>query len=169
MKRGSILILITVALTSLAGCSSNVSDSKVQDNISSEVIETPAKKETEDVIRSILESADTTSLDTIVTSLVDSESLSVLNLQSAHVQEGYLNGFDSEIVGFTEGCVIMPMINTIPFAGYIFSTEDSDTLIKVLDESHNTAWNVCTVADSVFYGTIGDYVYYFMTPASINE
>lgn len=182
MKRNIVMALMVVTMLTVAGCG------KTEVKAPSEVIETEvikpeepdtevvepdtaetADSQAEELIMSVLESADTTSIATVVSSLVEAESMGVLNLQAMQVQEGYLNGFDSEVVGFNDGYCIMPMISTIPFVGYIFSTEDSDSLLKVLDENHNTAWNVCTVADTVFQGTIGDYTYYFMTPETIGE
>ena len=82
------------------------------------------------------------------------------------VEEGYLNGFDAEITGFSKGAMFAPMIGTIPFVGYIFETDNPDELIKTLTEHAQLNWNICTVADEMVVKSVGNFVYFVMAPNS---
>lgn len=91
-------------------------------------------------------------------------------LGSMPVEEGYLNGFDDEIHGFTTGMQFGPMIGTIPFIGYVFETEDAQALADTLDSHAMLNWNICTEADEKHCEIIDDkYVVFVMTPASFNN
>lgn len=91
-------------------------------------------------------------------------------LGSMPVEEGYLNGFDDEIHGFTTGMQFGPMIGTIPFIGYVFETEDAQALADTLDSHAMLNWNICTSADEKHCEIIDDkYVVFVMTPASFNN
>ena len=82
------------------------------------------------------------------------------------VEEGYLNGFDAEITGFSKGAMFAPMIGTIPFVGYVFETDNPDELIKTLTEHAELNWNICTVADEMVVKSVGNFVYFVMAPKS---
>ena len=88
------------------------------------------------------------------------------------VEPGYLNGFDGEIKGFKEGAVFSPMIGTIPFVGYVFTLEDgADTsaFISTLKSSANLRWNICTEAEEMVTGSVGNKVFFVMCPKSFEE
>ena len=86
------------------------------------------------------------------------------------VEEGYLSGFDNaEIKGFKSGVMFAPMIGSIPFIGYIFETTDSasaTTLAKTLQDSANLRWNLCVEAEEMVCETLGNKVFFVMSPKS---
>ena len=92
---------------------------------------------------------------------------------SVPVEAGYLMGFDNvEVTGFEEGVMIVPMIGTIPFVGYVFDTENAESaeaLEKVLTENANLRWNICTEAEEMVSGTAEDKVFFVMCPKSMEE
>lgn len=89
------------------------------------------------------------------------------------VEPGYLTGFDdTEIKGFKEGAMFAPMIGTIPFVGYVFTLEDSanvSSFISTLKSAANLRWNVCTSADEMITGSVGNKVFFVMSPISFDE
>ena len=89
------------------------------------------------------------------------------------IEPGYLTGFDNtEIKGFKEGAVFMPMIGTIPFVGYVFTLEnaaDAPAFIANLKSAANLRWNICTSADEMVAGSAGNKVFFVMCPTSFEE
>lgn len=88
------------------------------------------------------------------------------------VEEGYLNGFTEEITGFKEGCFFGPMIGSIPFAGYVFELEegaDVNAFMDLLKEKADLRWNICTQADEMACGNVGNKVCFVMAPANFDE
>ncbi len=92
---------------------------------------------------------------------------------SMEVEPGYLTGFDNaEITGFKSGAVFMPMIGTHPFIGYVFELEDgADTsaFISNLKSNANLRWNICTSADEMVSGSVGNKVFFIMCPTSLEQ
>ena len=91
---------------------------------------------------------------------------------SMPVEEGWLNGFDDEITGFSEGAMFSPMIGAIPFVGYVFRLNDESDVpdfVARLKESANLRWNVCTQADELVTESVGDTVLLVMSPLSFDE
>lgn len=80
------------------------------------------------------------------------------------VEEGYLNGFDQEISGFSSGVVLAPMIGTIPFVSYIFTADDAASLMKELNDHIDMRWNICTEADQMLMKAEGNHVFVVMAP-----
>lgn len=78
------------------------------------------------------------------------------------VEPGYLNGFDSEITGFSEGVTFSPMIGSIPFVGYVFRSDDPEKLLDSLRSNANMRWNICTEADEMVSSIKGDLVFFMM-------
>lgn len=88
------------------------------------------------------------------------------------VEPGYLNGFQSEITGFTTGYTFGPMIGTIPFVGYIFELDeqaDVDAFKQSLRDNADLRWNVCTQADELVCDSVGNKVFFVMSPAKFAE
>ncbi len=89
------------------------------------------------------------------------------------VEQGLLQGFDNaEIKGFKEGAVFMPMIGTIPFIGYVFTLEDgtdASSFIANLKANANLRWNICTTADEMVAGSVGNKVFFVMCPTEFTE
>lgn len=89
------------------------------------------------------------------------------------VEEGFLTGFDNtEIKGFKEGAMFAPMIGTIPFVGYVFTLADGTNaadFIATLKSSANLRWNICTSAEEMVAGNVGNKVFFVMCPESFDE
>ena len=85
------------------------------------------------------------------------------------VEEGFLAGFSEDIKGFKKGTMFAPMINTIPFVGYVFETDTADDLVKTLEEKHQLNWNICTTADEMKVYSEGNYVFFVMSPTSFSD
>ena len=89
------------------------------------------------------------------------------------IEPGYLTGFDdTEIKGFKEGAMFAPMIGTIPFVGYVFTLEDGtdvSSFISTLKSAANLRWNICTSADEMVAGSVGNKVFFVMSPISFDE
>ena len=82
------------------------------------------------------------------------------------VNEGYLDGFDTEITGFSKGTRFAPYISSIPFVGYVFETDDAQALLDQLNAAADTRWNICTEADEVVSASRDRLVFFLMC---INE
>lgn len=86
------------------------------------------------------------------------------------VEEGYLNGFNDEITGFSEGVMFGPMIGSIPFVGYVFTVDgDVDGFKKQLEEKHDLRWNICTEADEMVCDSVGNKVFFVMAPEKFED
>ena len=85
------------------------------------------------------------------------------------VEEGYLNGFSSEINGFSEGMMFGPMIGSIPFIGYLFRSDDVNTLIANLKDKADLRWNVCTQADEMVVDSVKNLVFFAMSPINFDQ
>ncbi len=89
------------------------------------------------------------------------------------VEEGFLTGFDNtEIKGFKEGAMFAPMIGTIPFVGYVFTLADETNaadFISTLKSAANLRWNICTSAEEMVTGSVGNKVFFVMCPESFDE
>lgn len=89
------------------------------------------------------------------------------------VEPGFLMGFDNaEITGFKEAVTFAPMMGTIPFLGYIFVLEDgvdATEFIGILERNANLRWNICTEADELTVKSVGDKVFFLMSPSDFEE
>ena len=95
-----------------------------------------------------------------------------LDLGVMAVEPGYLNGFSSEIEGFSEGAMIGPWIGSIPFIAYVFVPADgvsTDELIATLKDKADLSWNICTHADEMAYAAENGFVCFVMAPASFED
>lgn len=83
------------------------------------------------------------------------------------VQPGFLNGFSSELDGFSEGACFCPIIGSIPFVGYVFRLEDeseTEAFLSQLKEKADPRWNICTEAEELVTEQYGDTVFFVMCP-----
>lgn len=88
------------------------------------------------------------------------------------VTEDWLMGFASETIeGFKEATLFGPSISTIPFLGYIFILEDGadvSSFIENLKAKADLNWNICTSAEEVTVGNVGQVVFFLMCNKDIN-
>ena len=88
------------------------------------------------------------------------------------VEEGYLAGFDSEIHGFKEGASFFPIMSAIPFVGYVFTLESEgevSSFINTLKSNANLRWNVCSEAEEMVCGSVGNKVFFVMTNKDLTK
>ena len=89
------------------------------------------------------------------------------------VEEGYLTGVgNAEIKGFKEGAMFAPMIGTIPFVGYVFTLDSAESVAgftATLKKNDDKRWNICTEADEMITGSVGNKVFFVMSPLSFEE
>lgn len=95
---------------------------------------------------------------------IATEDITGYNCVTAEIQPGFLNGFTSDITGFNEGAMFAPVIGSVPFVGYIFETDDPDSLKDTLLANCDPRWNICTEADETFCQTYENYVFFVMCP-----
>jgi len=107
----------------------------------------------------VAEAQKTTDLSDIANALANAD-VCGYDAMTMEVSEGFLNGFDSEISGFTKGYVISPMIGAIPFICYVFESDDPDALLKTLEDHKDLRWNICTEA-AESYGNVKDNLVFF--------
>lgn len=89
------------------------------------------------------------------------------------VEPGYLTGFgNAEIKGFKKAVAFQPIIGSIPFVGYVFELNDASaasSFISNLKKNANKRWNVCTEADEMVTGSVGNKVFFVMCPTSLED
>ncbi len=108
-------------------------------------------------------------METLAAELSQSEAIE-FGAAFVSVEEGFLNGFDNEIKGFSSGAFFGPMIGSIPFVGYVFEVAgDEKAFMKTLEENANLRWNVCTQADEMVCDSVGKKVFFVMSPKSFDE
>ena len=89
------------------------------------------------------------------------------------VEPGLLSGFgNTEIKGFKDGAMFAPFIGSIPFIGYVFILEDgvsASSFISTLESNADLRWNICVEADEKLSGSVGNKVFFVMSPKSFDE
>ena len=87
------------------------------------------------------------------------------------VEPGLLSGFDNyEVTGFQEGAVFMPMIGSIAFVGYVFTLEDGadvNAFMENLKANCNPRWNICVEAEETRVASVGNKVFFVMSPMTL--
>lgn len=159
MKKMLSLLLVLVAVLSLAACGKSPAEETVSPNA------TIGEK----LLFDFKQKVDSTeSLEELANILVANEAIEFAPMVMP-VEEGYLAGFDQEIHGFTEGVTFGPMIGSIPFVGYVFRTESEAAaaeLVKTLDANANLSWNICVTADEKICQAVGSNVFFVMAPVA---
>ncbi len=110
-----------------------------------------------------------TNVENVANALIESPLFGEVVMVVEPVSEGdYTPGFDGDVSGFRSAAKFCPMINTIPFIGYIFETDDPNALEALLKEKAALNWNVCTIADEMVTDVQGNYVFFVMSPESFD-
>lgn len=98
----------------------------------------------------------------------------IIKFQSmvAPITEGWLMGFKADTIeGFKEGALFGPEISTIPFIGYIFILEEGADVVDFINNLKSSAdlnWNICTSAEEITVGNVGQVVFFVMCNKDIN-
>ena len=92
---------------------------------------------------------------------------------ATEVEPGLLPGFDNyEVKDFTKGIMFGPAIGTIPMVGYIFELAegaDVEAFKTGLKDNANLRWNICTEAEELTVDSIGNKVFFLMSPKAFEE
>jgi len=179
MKKVIAFFLICALLTCLVACGSARPESSPSETTDTSSGQVPSadnnaeskdenvenQEQTADTIGGVYLSAFKNS--TAVSADEAAHELAVINaagteLVEMEVSEGYLDGFDAEISGFSKGVKFSPMIGAIPFVGYVFETDKPDDLLNTLSEHFDLAWNICTEADEQVSAIRGNLVFFLM-------
>lgn len=139
------------------------SETQVETQVESVDVETTVAGKLENLFNTEIanENVDVEQLTSVLSTC---DCLSEISIQNMEVTEGYLTGFNEEITGFTKGHMFAPMVGTIPFVGYVFETEDVDSLVASLNAKATLNWNICTEADELKIVTNGNLVLCVMSP-----
>ena len=167
-------VLLTIGLcscgTQVKETVQNTENTETESSVSMETAETAAESTADNADETatvgqqylnVFTGSSQTEADAMTDELLEQVSVPY-TLDQAEVEEGYLSGFDEEITGFQKGIMFAPMISTIPFVGYVFETEDPETLLSLLQEKANPAWNICTQADETVSASRGHLVFFLM-------
>lgn len=169
MKRVLAFVMMTMLVFALAGCGSKGGAGQSAMEALPEDA-TPAQVVVADFTDKVNADA-SVSLEDLANGLVTAEHMAFQGASMA-VEPGYLNGFTEEINGFAEGYMFGPTIGSIPFIGYVFTLEegtDADAYVEGLKRAADLRWNICTQADDMQVGVVGDKVCFVMSPASFEE
>jgi len=82
-------------------------------------------------------------------------------------QEGFLNGFNSDVTGFSGCAGFAPWIGSIPFVGYVFELENEEvakTFASDIATIADPMWNICTEAKDPVIESYGNLVFLTMVP-----
>lgn len=165
MKKLLSLSLVLLVALSLIGCTKgNVTGDKEEGTASKTVGAT--------LLSDFNEKATEFSTALEIAEAVSQNSVIEFMPMTMEVEPGYLNGFDAEITGFTEGAMFGPSISTIPFIGYVFVLENEEAtegFLETLNENANLRWNVCTEAEEAVSGIVDNKVFFVMTNKSFEE
>ena len=97
--------------------------------------------------------------------LLQSDALPFEGGMTAEMEEGFLMGFTTDIVGFEKAVMFAPMIGSIPFVGYVFELSSADAceaFCAMLLENCDPRWNICTEADETVCGSAENLVFFVM-------
>lgn len=159
MNRKYLPLIIAAVVTFFAGC---------KEKNATSLPSTPAQKLAAAFVSKV-KADKSIDLETLATSLVQNDAIP-FGPAVMPVEPGYLNGFSSEITGFSSGVFFGPMIGSIPFAGYVFKVQgNAESFIKTLKDNADLRWNVCTQADEMVAESVGDIVFFVMAPKSFDE
>lgn len=159
-KISKLFFVLLVSLLLVTGCMNKKEEVKVDDKK-----ETVASKLVLEFEKQIKNEKD---IEKIANTISKNETIKI-SVGVLEAFEGYLDGFDDEVKGFTKAYAIKPMISTQPFVAYVFETKDANKLKKTLEEKANKRWNVCTEADDLEIIVVDNYVFLVMSPSSFEE
>ena len=185
MKKSLLIILVAAMLITTACGKAQTSDNNVTEDTANTVVTetddtettnndstaTPAQALADDFKTFVSENPDATATE-ICDKLSQNPSIA-FGPASMPIEPGLLSGFDNaEITGFADGCMMAPMIGTIPFVSYVFVLDEAtnaNEFITTLESNANLRWNICTEAEEMLTETAGNKVFFVMSPKSFDE
>lgn len=182
MKKILSIILALTLVLSLAACGGKTEPEVVEPEREPEEIVVEDKVEEPEEVLTVAQQLNTmfqekaaasTDVVSLAKELVSHEIIPFMG-DAMPVEPGFLNGFgENEIKGFKEGAMFAPMIGTIPFVGYVFEVDDTETTVEdfktMLKNEANLRWNICTEADEMFVESLDNTVLFIMSPIAFEE
>ena len=90
---------------------------------------------------------------------------------SYEVTPGWLQGFDTEIEGFSSGTGFGPWIGSIAFVGYVFELDENADVAafkQTLKDNANPRWQICVQAGEIIVDSVGNKVFFVMCPGNLD-
>ncbi len=91
---------------------------------------------------------------------------------AATLEEGVVSkGFTEEITGFKSAAKFEPYVGSIAFIGYVFelaNASEASAFISNLRAKADPSWNICVTADETVTGSVGNKVFFVMSPIEMN-
>ena len=182
MKKILSIILALTLVLSLAACGGKTEPEVVEPEREPEEIVVEDKVEEPEEVLTVAQqlnamfqekAATSTDVVSLAKELVSHEIIPFMG-DAMPVEPGFLNGFgENEIMGFKEGAMFAPMIGTIPFVGYVFEVDDTETTVEdfktMLKNEANLRWNICTEAEEMFVESLDNTVLFIMSPLAFEE
>lgn len=91
---------------------------------------------------------------------------------SYEVTPGWLQGFDTEIEGFSSGTGFGPMIGSIAFVGYVFELDENADVAafkQTLKDNANPRWQICVQAGEIIVDSVDNKVFFVMCPGNLDQ
>ena len=182
MKKILSIILALTLVLSLAACGGKTEPEVVEPEREPEEIVVEDKVEEPEEVLTVAQqlnamfqekAAASTDVVSLAKELVSHEIIPFMG-DAMPIEPGLLNGFgEKEITGFKTGAMFAPMIGTIPFIGYVFEVDDTETTVEdfktMLKNEANLRWNICTEADEMFVESLDSTVLFIMSPIAFEE
>lgn len=166
MKKIIKMLFVATAVLALVGCGNTTSGSSSSSTpaeivdkmtVAQTLLKDFKDKRTSKPNQNILELAQ---------GIMENEAVSFAS-DCSSVEEGFLPGFDADIVGFASAVRFGPLINVNPFIGYIFQLKDETnvaTFMQNLKDHGNLNWGICVMADEMVVGNVDKTVFFVMSP-----
>ncbi len=186
MKKLLVTLLTTVLVASMVACGGNndtTSETTETAGVSTETVSTESETSTETesagetaegdtagqtllaAFKAMMAEKPETTAQEAADALITNEIIQFMG-GTMPVEQGLLSGFgNTEIVGFEEAVVFMPMMGSIPFVGYIFdmpADADLEAFMTTLKENADMRWQICVEAEEMVVEAIGDKVFFLM-------
>lgn len=91
---------------------------------------------------------------------------------SYEVTPGWLQGFDTEIEGFSSGTGFGPWMGSIAFVGYVFELDENADVAafkQTLKDNANPRWQICVQANEMIVDSVGNKVFFVMCPGNQDQ
>lgn len=167
MKKKNILLVTIIALCCviITGCngSNNKIDESNNKNVEANTVGTKLAKLFDETVEN------TTDLEKIANTINESDIIIPKTMVMEINKDDYVEGFNTEIVGFKKGYSVKTMINAIPFVVYIFEAENPKEFEQSLKDNHNLRWNICVEAEEMVTSRKDNIVFFVMSPLNFSE
>ena len=160
MKKKNILLIAIIVLCCVIITGCNETDNK---NNEANTVGTKLAKLFDETVES------TTDLEKIANAINESDIIIPKTMVMEINKDDYVEGFNTEIVGFEKGYSVKTIINSIPFVVYIFEAENPKDFEQSLKDNYNLRWNICVEAEEMVTSRKDNIVFFVMSPLNFSE